>query len=191
MTLLVTLALAAFISRYSFQFWMDLRQRQQPVLKLEHKIPSTGMIAFFWWLCFLLPLLFWIIGKQPERYSVFGLVFIFIGNLIGLLAIATLGKYYSKNICIFRDHHLVSTGIYSIIRHPIRLGMILEVIGFAFYLPEPLDLGLPMVFIILLLVRSHFEDTLLRTHFKQMAIEYQKRVPPFNVLVGLMRLLGS
>jgi protein-S-isoprenylcysteine O-methyltransferase Ste14 len=189
MTALIASTLVLFISRYTIQLWMDMKQVRSPLLMVKRKIPSTELIAFLWGLCLLVPFLLWITGNRFGHYSAFGFLFVCAGNIVGIVAVITLGRSYSRNICIFPDHQLVTEGIYSVVRHPIRLGMILEVIGFAFFLPVALTLFMPMVFTVLLIERSKYEDAMLRVYFKRMAVQYQKNVPSFNVMEGLARLL--
>ena len=98
---------------------------------------------------------------------ILGVVLMFFGQLLFLLAKKT-NKFFSSVVRIQteRGHTVCETGLYRFVRHPGYLGMMISWVGF------PLLLGslwsiIPIVFaIILLLVRTSFED---RTLTKELA----------------------
>lgn len=61
--------------------------------------------------------------------------------LISQAAIRTLGKFFDR-LTIKPDHHLVDTGIYSVVRHPIYLSYILLFAGYCTLLHSFVSLGL-------------------------------------------------
>ncbi|MGD0036809.1 MAG: isoprenylcysteine carboxylmethyltransferase family protein [Bacteroidota bacterium] len=96
----------------------------------------------------------------------FGIILMFIGQLIFLIAKRT-NRFFSSVVRIQNDrgHTVCETGLYRFVRHPGYLGMIISWVGF------PLLIGslwsiIPIVFaIILLLVRTRLED---RTLIKEL-----------------------
>ncbi|MCL4321093.1 MAG: isoprenylcysteine carboxylmethyltransferase family protein [Deltaproteobacteria bacterium] len=63
-----------------------------------------------------------------------GLFFLSAGATIRLIAILTLGRYFSPVLTIRQDHILVERGIYSLIRHPAYTGLFLFMLGFGLLL---------------------------------------------------------
>lgn len=51
------------------------------------------------------------------------------GTILRLDSYHALGKYFTFELALFKDHRLVVTGPYSIIRHPSYAGLILSIIG--------------------------------------------------------------
>jgi protein-S-isoprenylcysteine O-methyltransferase Ste14 len=92
--------------------------------------------------------------------------------VVRVVAVRTLGPYYSVNIRIVDDHRLVTEGIYGVLRHPIYLVGLLENLFYPLaagaYLSAALLvlLGTPM-----LLVRRAEEEKLLLQKFGK---EYER-----------------
>jgi protein-S-isoprenylcysteine O-methyltransferase Ste14 len=60
-----------------------------------------------------------------------------------LVAIRTLGRFYSHHVVRYEDHSVVSTGPYAHVRHPAYTGMLLANAGFVAFFLNPLSvLGL-------------------------------------------------
>jgi protein-S-isoprenylcysteine O-methyltransferase Ste14 len=58
-----------------------------------------------------------------------GSLAIAIGGALRLYCILTLGKLWSFQISVRKEHKLVTSGPYSIVRHPSYTGLLLQVIG--------------------------------------------------------------
>jgi len=54
------------------------------------------------------------------------------GLLFSVWARAYLGRNWSGTVTVKQDHELITSGPYSIVRHPIYTGLLLAFIGFAF-----------------------------------------------------------
>ncbi|HXI84712.1 MAG TPA: isoprenylcysteine carboxylmethyltransferase family protein [Verrucomicrobiae bacterium] len=186
MTIVAAFLLAA---RYGLQARIDFQRAKQPALSTAHLVPSTDLIALLWGVCVIIPILRMFLGYRLGPGATVGFVCICAGSTLGLLGIVTLGRSYSRHVCLFENHRLVTEGVYSVIRHPIRLGMILEAIGFAALLPLGFASVAPLVFATLLNKRGKHEDSFLREHFGAIALEYQARTPSFNIAAGMYRCL--
>ena len=79
-----------------------------------------------------------------EGHGVFwffsGLIFMLAGSIIRLVALRTLGKYFSIMVAIQQNHTLVKKGIYSLIRHPAYTGLFLFMLGMGLSLGNWLSL---------------------------------------------------
>ena len=62
------------------------------------------------------------------------------GSIIRLVALRTLGKYFSIMVAIQQNHTLVKKGIYSLIRHPAYTGLFLFMLGMGLSLGNWLSL---------------------------------------------------
>lgn len=95
------------------------------------------------------------------------------GMTVRWLAITTLGKYFTFNIIIQPDHHLIRTGIYKYIRHPSYAGLLLVFCGMGLYFLNWLSLVILVVPITaVLLYRIYIEEQLMRKAFGKFYIDY-------------------
>lgn len=95
-------------------------------------------------------------------YCFLGIIIMFIGQLLFLIA-KNQNKFFSSvaRIQSEREHTVCEIGLYKLIRHPGYLGMIISLVGFPLLINSLWSI-IPTVFaIILLLVRTHFEDKML------------------------------
>ncbi|KJA15639.1 hypothetical protein HYPSUDRAFT_148858, partial [Hypholoma sublateritium FD-334 SS-4] len=58
-----------------------------------------------------------------------GLTLSILGGLLRMYCFDTLGHFFTFDFCIRRDHKLITTGPYSIVRHPSYSGFIFAYIG--------------------------------------------------------------
>ncbi len=77
----------------------------------------------------------------------------------------SLGRQYSADVTIQKEHQLVSSGIYRWIRHPRYLGIILLTFGFALVFRSWIGLlaAIPVIWILLFRIRD--EEQVLQTEF--------------------------
>ena len=115
------------------------------------------------------------LGMQTA-YPMIGLPIMFIGLIVGLLAIKEQG---SGNFNIRPDLkegcRLVTSGIYSYIRHPMYLSVMLMMLGFIFLYPFYYEFVLYGVLIVVLLIKLFYEEHLWNCHTREYE-EYTKRV---------------
>lgn len=85
---------------------------------------------------------------------------------------------------------IVDRGVFAIVRHPQYLGYILLAVGFALLSRHPLTLALAAVAVISFVLYTVREDRDCLRRFGQDYADYRRRVPRFNFVVGIIRLLA-
>lgn len=105
-----------------------------------------------------------------------GLFFYIFFSWVQFLSFKTLGKSYTQEIAIVKEHKYIKNGIYGFIRHPQYLSQVLSDIaaGVALMsylvLPAAILLELP-----LFIMRALKEEKLLKKHFPKEYSEYKKK----------------
>ena len=133
-------------------------------------------LQFFFIFLMLLPL------GTKTIHPIFGLLFVVVGLVIGLLAI-TSHKRGNFNIRpdIKESCELVTTGIYAYVRHPMYLSVILSMFGIALIYFTYYEFVLFVLLVLTLLVKLFYEESLWKCH----STEYEaymkrtKRLIPF------------
>ncbi|NVO20722.1 MAG: isoprenylcysteine carboxylmethyltransferase family protein [Bacteroidetes bacterium] len=112
-----------------------------------------------------------------------GLVLIMLGMVIRFTAIRSLGKHFTVDLAIRKDHRLIKSGLYSYVRHPSYTGSLLSFLGFGLSLNSwpciPLAL-LPVI--ISFMYRINVEEKMLEKSFGEEYKQYQhetKRLIPW------------
>lgn len=132
-----------------------------PVIQFTTRVGESAPGAFTWGF----PLV-----------SIAGFLIFFSGIFIHFAGIHTLDKQWSTEVVINKDHKLIDTGIYAVIRNPIYAGMLLEVFG----------LGLAMSnwrSLLMILIPNLFsfgyrifvEEKMLRKQFGDAYIQYARK----------------
>ncbi len=76
-----------------------------------------------------------------------------------------LGKQYSPEVTIQKDHHLITAGPFRWIRHPRYLGVVLLTFGLSLTFRSWIGLAAAPVILAVLLLRIHDEEALLKKEF--------------------------
>jgi protein-S-isoprenylcysteine O-methyltransferase Ste14 len=122
------------------------------------------------------PLLGLITLHIPLLHLILSLVFIIPGAWLGIKGVADLGLEAAET---HRASQIITTGIYSHIRHPQYLGAVLSYIGITFLVSGLYSLLVtPLVVIINWLLCWKEEKELVR-EFGDVYSDYQKQVPMF------------
>ncbi len=102
----------------------------------EHDKGTTRFIgvvfAISWLLLFITILLNQLrIGViEPHRvFTVLGVMLLAGGVVLRMVAMRTLGKFFTRTLRMREEHHVVSDGIYRLVRHPGYLGDIFLFVG--------------------------------------------------------------
>lgn len=110
---------------------------------------------------------------------------VFIGGLLivtgivfRLKSIATLKEYFVSHIQLINDHQLVTKGVFSIVRHPSELGLLMIVSGVVILLESLSALVMTLgLFVPLTLYRIVLEDRLLHNNFKGAFVAFKRETP--------------
>ena len=114
-----------------------------------------------------------------------GLSLLVSGNILGLVSLHGLGKSYSEELVIYGDSQLVCSGVYSVIRHPLRLALSIETFGALIVAGLPGLLILWTILVATQIYRTLEEDRMMRDYYGKPAIEYQSSVPAINFFRAL------
>jgi protein-S-isoprenylcysteine O-methyltransferase Ste14 len=184
----------------STEFWIFLlitTARQIPHLVLEHKnkrfgkkvsVDFTGAVVFYafyliiWWATMYC---LWIQPIGLLQFSA-GLSIMLVGITFRLLALRDLNVFYSAKIVVYNSQDLITTGAYSLVRHPLYVALLLELLGMVIISGRAIFGGIWLLFVAYVLHRNKMEDRVLRDFFGEKAIHYQANVPSMNILSSLL-----
>jgi protein-S-isoprenylcysteine O-methyltransferase Ste14 len=117
----------------------------------------------------------WLIFPDSTWLSWAGVVFCGIGYCLVFWSGLALGRQYSAEVTLQKDHQLITKGPYQLIRHPRYLGLLLTSFGFSLIFHSWLGFLISAIAKTLILSRIHDEEYLLHEHFgKEWEVYYQK-----------------
>jgi protein-S-isoprenylcysteine O-methyltransferase Ste14 len=106
---------------------------------------------------------FWTFGGDPVRWL--GVALFLAGGVLRLWPVFVLGHRFSGLVAIQKDHKLVTDGIFSIVRNPSYLGLVIGVVGWGLAYRSIAGLLLAALFIPPLIGRIIAEERFLTAHF--------------------------
>jgi len=89
------------------------------------------------------------------------------GISLRIWALTYLRHYFSELIVIRRDHKLITTGPYRYVRHPLHVGLLVQILGFALIAGSWWVYMLAAVSVLVALPRELSEEKTLEAHFGQ------------------------
>ncbi len=105
-----------------------------------------------------------------------GLAIIVCGMIIRFVSVWSLGKYFTVDVTIRKNHKIKTDGIYKRVRHPSYTGSILSFIGFGISLNNWISLAVVAIPVILaMLYRIRIEEQLLTEQFGKEYLDYKKK----------------
>ena len=102
-----------------------------------------------------------------------GVALLAAGGVLRLWPVAVLGRRFSGLVAIQPGHELVTTGIYSRIRHPSYLGLLISALGWGLAFNTAVGLFLALANIPPLVARMNAEERLLSSEFGGAYEEYR------------------
>lgn len=106
---------------------------------------------------------FWTFGGDLIRWL--GVLLFALGGALRLWPVFVLGNRFSGLVAIQKDHKLVTTGIYSRIRNPSYLGLVIAALGWALAFRSGVGVLLAAALIPPLIARMNAEEKLLSSAF--------------------------
>jgi protein-S-isoprenylcysteine O-methyltransferase Ste14 len=106
---------------------------------------------------------FWTLDGDTVRWL--GVVLFAVGGALRLWPVFVLGRRFSGLVAIQPGHTLATSGVYSVIRHPSYLGLLVNSLGWAIAFRSGVGVLLTVLLIPPLLARIHAEERLLQTQF--------------------------
>jgi protein-S-isoprenylcysteine O-methyltransferase Ste14 len=97
------------------------------------------------------------------------------GGALRLWPVFVLGRRFSGLVAIQKGHELVTTGIYSVIRHPSYLGLLISTLGWVLVFRSGAGVLLTVLLIPPLLARIRAEEALLHATFGDAYDAYRAR----------------
>lgn len=111
--------------------------------------------------------------SQISRFS--GLFLLAAGGLLAFWSAMILGKQYSTEITIQKDHQLITSGPFRFIRHPRYLGLIFMALGYALLFRSLAGMAMTLLLIPALIWRIKGEETMMADEFGSDWQAYLKR----------------
>jgi protein-S-isoprenylcysteine O-methyltransferase Ste14 len=96
------------------------------------------------------------------------------------MAVRALGRQWRMDAGLNRDHQLVRTGVYRVVRHPIYASMLCVLVGVGVLVATPpLFIAALIVFLIGTEIRVHVEERLLSARFGSEFDDFKRHVPAY------------
>lgn len=116
---------------------------------------------------------FWVLDGDVVRWI--GVALYAVGGALRLWPVFVLGRRFSGLVAIQPGHALVTGGIYSVIRNPSYVGLLVLSLGWALAFRSGVGVLLAALNIPPIVARIHSEEKLLRAHFGEEYEAYRAR----------------
>lgn len=115
----------------------------------------------------------------PLRFGI-SLLFFVLAGLLSWGAVRTLGRHWRIDAGLNKDHELVRTGSYRIVRHPIYLSMLCTLLASgSLFAPISILAIAVVIFVSGTEIRVRVEDALLASRFGETFQSYQAQVKAY------------
>ena len=136
---------------------------------------SIGYLVLQFCILVIAPIENWVFEPRlSSLQKLGGLILGFSGLLLGWLSFRALGRNFRIFAAPRRSGTLVTTGVYSKVRHPMYVAAILIFAGYWLFFGSILSVPLWLAFSILYVVKSIREERLLANHYPQYE-DYMRR----------------
>jgi protein-S-isoprenylcysteine O-methyltransferase Ste14 len=115
----------------------------------------------------------WVFGGDDVRWV--GVVLFAVGGALRIWPVFVLGPRFSGLVAIQPGHTLVTAGIYSVIRNPSYLGLLVNAVGWGLAFRSAIGVLLALLNIPPLIMRIRAEEALLKSQFGREYSDYCAR----------------
>jgi len=174
------LILAAGWFAWTIRFIIASFKRKTPRAAKVDRRARWGMVLIAAAYAFVWQGEFWTRSPGPWRLTASLLLFA-VASVLAWTSTQALGRQWRLDAGLNADHHLVQSGPYRLIRHPIYTSMFCMLLGTGFVLATPLALLLPSILCLALgtEIRVRIEEKLLAAQFGEEFRDFQRRVPAY------------
>jgi protein-S-isoprenylcysteine O-methyltransferase Ste14 len=185
-----TVSLNIFIGTYVVWFLSEIIFNR--LLRSKNKNSSSkdnGTLKLIWILIFIAIFLavyltnFNFLISKSVIISYLGLSIIVAGIILRTIIIISLGKFFTVDVAINKNHKLKTNGFYKYIRHPSYTASLLSFIGFGISLNNWASLLVVItILLIAFLIRIKTEEEVLANYFGMKYLAYKKntkKIIPF------------
>ncbi len=141
---------------------------------------STAIMYILYSVCWIGSILTYLLDGSQVPYYCAGIGALIVGIWLRYLGVKELGRNFASSVTIRNEHHLVTSGVYSFFRHPIHLGLLLELTGMAIIAPSTITSAALVFMVAVIIWRNRREDDILIEFFGNRARDYCRRVPAMN-----------
>lgn len=118
----------------------------------------------------------------PRLAQLIGVQLFIAGAAFGIAGVRALGRNRTPFPALRAEHHLVQSGVYRVVRHPLYTSLILLGLGWGLIWSSPLTLALTVALAVVLDGKARVEERLLLERYREYA-DYKTRVA--RLLPGL------
>jgi len=148
-----------------------------------HTLTEKPFLPYMTGVCILI--VFWVAIFDSANYFqahpaqlVIGGLLIILGIFVRLLSIEKLNTYFVSHVAHIDNHQLITTGIYSIVRHPSELGLLSICAGVVIFLSSITGFFVIVIALLpLTIYRVTLEDKLLQSLFTTNYEKYRANTP--------------
>ena len=177
--LVVATGITLIYMRVFINFKDAKKQEEQKKKEVKSIVETVSMSAFFL-VCAIVTL--FKIGTfnfHNTILNIFALIVYIIGITFNLLGRFYLGHNWGNNVVIYKDHTLITKGVYSIVRHPLYASIIWMIYAVGILYQNYLVIILnTIIFIPFMTYRAKQEEKELMLVFKEYK-DYQNKVGMF------------
>lgn len=168
--------------------WYISRRRGRKYVVSRKGLPSVAI----WFACYIGVLLLFLANSKQLSFGpvyLIGFFVLLVSTTIRVFAMSELSSMYDEFVVIKSSHVLISTGIYSIVRHPLHLGLVGEIAALSILSGEEYSAAFVAISLATYFVRNRSEDTALKQHFGDEYSDYVASLPMHRLWSSILRFL--
>ena len=182
--------ITAILVRQCPQIYFDFTNKNKTII-VQGKSTTRAWHIFLLYIVILIGFLFSRLQPQSSLLVlIIGCVIFLVGIGIGFIGLITMQREigYSEGLVCVQGGFLVDKGIYCLVRHPMRVGLFLELAGLVLLSNNPILFMLLAAVGFIQYFRTLDEEAMLLDHFGDIESRYMATVPRFNIIKSLAQL---